>query len=267
MAANAARPRPRKRFGQHFLADAGAVRRIVAALGTAAEPPVVEIGPGRGALTGPLLEAFGHVTAIEIDRDLAAALRARFPGDRLTLVEGDVLGVALRDLSATAVRVVGNLPYNVSKPVADKLVRERHSVAGAVLMFQREVASRLTARPGSREYGPLTVLVGEAFQVERLFHLPPAAFRPAPEVTSTVTRWTPREDAFTSVLERGLRTALAAGFAQRRRTLRGNVQRALGEGPARALLEAARVDGGLRAEALDQDAWRRLGALWPEGRA
>jgi 16S rRNA (adenine1518-N6/adenine1519-N6)-dimethyltransferase len=255
MAAKAARLRPRKRFGQHFLVDPAAIRRIVAALGPAHGPPVVEIGPGRGALTGPLLEAFGRLAAIEIDRDLAAQLRARFPATSLTVLQADVLEVPLDELAGEPVRLVGNLPYNVSKPVADKVVRERANVAAAVLMFQREVAERLTAVPGTRAFGPLTVLVGEAFSVERLFDLGPGAFRPAPEVSSTVTRWTRRPEAFSSVTEEGLRAALRAGFAHRRRTLRNNVPP--------ELLDLAGIDGGLRAEALPPAAWQRLARVWP----
>ena len=257
MAAKAAPLRPRKRFGQHFLVDPAAIRRIVGALGPRDGPPVVEIGPGRGALTAPLVEAFGRLTAIEIDRDLAAQLRDRFPAASLTVVEADILEVPSEEVAGEPVRLVGNLPYNVSKPVADKIVRERAGVASAVLMFQREVAARLTALPGTRAFGPLTVLVGEAFRVERLFDLGPAAFRPAPEVSSTVTRWTPRPGAFSSVSEGGLRAALRAGFAHRRRTLRNNVPP--------GLLEDAGIDGGLRAEALTPEDWRRLGKLWPLG--
>ena len=264
MPAKPAPSRPRRRFGQHFLVDPGAVRRIVEAVGPRQGPPVLEIGPGRGALTGPLLAAFGRVIAVEIDRDLAASLRARFPQESLALLEGDVLDVSLAEVAGGPLRLVGNLPYNVSKPVAAKLVRERAAVAGAVLMFQREVAGRLTALPGSRIYGPLTVLVGEAFRVERLFDLPPEAFRPAPEVRSTVTRWTPRADAFASVSESGLSAVLRTGFAQRRRTLLNNVQRALGRGPAETLLAEAGIDGGLRAEVVPPEGWRRLGALWQE---
>jgi 16S rRNA (adenine1518-N6/adenine1519-N6)-dimethyltransferase len=264
MAAKADSLRPRKRFGQHFLAHPGAVRRIVEALGPVEGPPLLEIGPGRGALTGPLLDAFGTLTAIEIDRDLAAALRARFPAGRLSLLEGDVLDVPLAEISGRPLRVVGNLPYNISKPVAAKLVRERSAVAGAVLMFQREVASRLTALPGCRAYGPLTILVGEAFRVERLFDLSPAAFRPPPEVHSTVTRWSPRAEAFTSVSESALAAVLRAGFAQRRRTLLNNLQRPLGKDLAQALLEEAGVAGTVRAETVSPEGWRRLGALWQE---
>lgn len=273
MAANAAPLRPRKRFGQHFLVDPGARGRIVAALGPAEGDPVLEIGPGRGALTASLVETFGRVAAIEIDRDLARALRARFGPGELALLEGDVLEFALREVGellgapAAPLRVVGNLPYNVSKPVADKLVRERAHVARAVLMFQREVASRLTARPGGKAYGPLTVLVGEAFDVARAFDLPPAAFRPAPKVTSTVTVWTPRAHAFEAASEGALRRALAAGFAQRRRTLRNNLQRALGAAGAGALLRDAAIDGELRAEAIEPSGWLRLAALWPEAAA
>jgi 16S rRNA (adenine1518-N6/adenine1519-N6)-dimethyltransferase len=255
MAAKTARLRPRKRFGQHFLSDPAAVRRIVAALGPRDGPPVVEIGPGRGALTASLLQTFGRLLAIEIDRDLAAHLRQRFPAASLTVLEADVLDVPLQSLAAGPVRLVGNLPYNVSKPVADKIVRERTRVAGAVLMFQREVAERLTAEPGMRAFGPLTVLVGEAFSVERLFDLGARAFRPVPEVSSTVTRWTPRPGAFSSVSEDALRAALRAGFTHRRRTLRNNVPP--------DLLELAGIDGGLRAEALPPAAWRRLARVWP----
>lgn len=258
-------PQPRRRFGQNFLVDASAIERIVAALAPAPEETVVEIGPGRGALTEALLRRVPRVTAIEIDRDLAAMLRARHEPARLALVEGDALGV---DLGAIAPRcvVVGNLPYNVSKPMAMKLVAERAAVARAVLMFQREVAERLVARPGTPEYGPLTVLAGEAFAIAPLFDLRPGAFRPRPEVVSTVTRWTPREGAGLSRdLEGRLRTALRVAFARRRQTLLRNLREGLpgGEAAARALLDRADLDGSLRAEVLPPEAFVRLAGLWP----
>jgi 16S rRNA (adenine1518-N6/adenine1519-N6)-dimethyltransferase len=209
------------------------------------------------------------VAAIEIDRDLARDLRARFATPELALLERSVLDVTLDEVAAlleapgAALRVVGNLPYNVSKPVADKLVRERARVARAVLMFQREVASRLTAAPGGRDYGPLTVLVGAAFAVERAFDLAPTSFRPPPRVVSTVTLWTPRAEPLGPRAEAALRAALRAGFAQRRRTLRNNLGRALGEPAATALLRQAEIDGELRAEAVAPAGWRRLSALWP----
>lgn len=266
---SAALPPPRRRFGQNFLVDASAIERIVAALAPAPEETVVEIGPGRGALTEALLRRVPRVTAIEIDRDLAAMLRARHDPARLALVEADALGV---DLGAIAPRcvVVGNLPYNVSKPMAMKLVAERAAVARAVLMFQREVALRLVARPGTSAYGPLTVLAGEAYAIETLFDLRPGAFRPRPEVLSSVTRWTPREgQGLPADLEGPLRAVLRLGFARRRQTLLRNLREGLpgGEAAARALLEEASIDGALRAEALSPEAFVRLARVWPAGAA
>src|SRR5262245_31299105 len=160
-------PRPRRRFGQNFLVDARAVRRIVDALAPRPDETVVEIGPGRGALTEELLARVPRLTAIELDRDLAALLSARFGPERLVLLSRDVLDVGLAELSPP-LAVVGNLPYNVSKPVAMKLVGERAAIDRAVLMFQREVAERLLATPGTPAYGPLTVLSGLAFRIERM---------------------------------------------------------------------------------------------------
>src|SRR5262245_47286487 len=147
-------PAPRRRFGQNFLVDSRAVERIVGALDPHPGESVVEIGPGRGALTGALLARAGRLAAVELDRDLARLLRERFDPDRLVLFETDVLRIRLAQIAQGAgfapdARLVlaGNLPFNVSKPVAMKLVRERHEVDRAVLTFQREVALRLTAAP------------------------------------------------------------------------------------------------------------------------
>lgn len=255
-------PAARRRFGQNFLVDAAAIRRIASALAPHPGEAVVEIGPGRGALTEALLATGAAVTAIEIDRDLAGALTAR--GDeRLTVVPGDVLAVPLSSLGR-ALAIAGNLPYNISKPVAMKLVAERASVARAVLMFQREVADRLVAAPGTSAYGPLTVLCGRAYAIERLFDLPPGAFRPRPKVVSTVTRWTPRAaDALPDALVAPLMEVLRSAFARRRQTLLKNLRAALGdEGRARALLEAAGIDGALRAEAVPPDRFVALAQAW-----
>jgi 16S rRNA (adenine1518-N6/adenine1519-N6)-dimethyltransferase len=262
----AGRP-PRKRFGQHFLTDAAAIQRIVAAAALAPSDEVIEIGPGRGALTAALLASRASITAIEIDRDLARALIDRYPGERLRLIEADVLDVDLSALAGAAELVlVGNLPYNISKPIAMKLVASRRVVRRAVLMFQREVALRLTAPPGSRAYGPLSVICGKAFGIEALFDLPPGAFRPPPEVRSTVTRWTRREAVDLSDEAVGrLRAVLAASFAHRRRTIHNNLRHALagGEAAAEAVLSAAGIDGALRAEALPPEAFDALAAAWP----
>jgi 16S rRNA (adenine1518-N6/adenine1519-N6)-dimethyltransferase len=258
---------PRKRFGQNFLTDPSAIRRIVAALAPSPSENVLEIGPGRGALTDALLAALPSVTAIEIDRDLAASLAARYPEDRLRLIVADVREVALLPLAAERPLVVaGNLPYNVSKPLAMKLVDERHAVLRAVLMFQREVADRLTAQPGTGAYGPLTVLTGRAYRITRLFDLPPGAFHPRPKVVSSVTHWIPREpEALPADLIAPLRAVLRSSFARRRQTLQRNLRDAVPGGAAAVarLLNEAGLDGSLRAEAIAPEGFVALARLWP----
>lgn len=245
-------------------------RRIVALLAPGVSEPVVEIGPGTGELTAALLEAAPRVAAIELDPRMIEALRERFPAERLALIEGDVLAVPLAHAAAAAgaspaarVALAGNLPYNVSKPVTQKLVREHALVDRAVLMFQREVAERLTAAPGGRDYGPLGILTGTVFEIRRAFDLGPGAFRPPPAVRSSVTLWRPRSDPPGAAELGRLRAALAAGFARRRQTLRNNLRAALGDAArAEALLEQAGLDGAARAETVDPPGWRRLAALW-----
>ncbi|HEX6852398.1 MAG TPA: 16S rRNA (adenine(1518)-N(6)/adenine(1519)-N(6))-dimethyltransferase RsmA [Candidatus Polarisedimenticolaceae bacterium] len=257
---------PRKRFGQNFLVDRAAIERIVRELAPTGAEPVLEIGPGMGALTEPLLAASGKLAAVEIDRDLAGALRARLDPARFVLIERDVLDLDLGSVAellgfapATPLAVAGNLPYNISKPVAKRLVAQRGTVARAVLMFQKEVALRLTAEPGSRDYGPLTVLAGLAYTIERRFDLPPGAFRPAPSVVSTVTRWTPRG----GTIPDGLEAALRASFAQRRKTMLANLRSGLGgEGPAREALERAQIDPRARAEQLSPASFLRLAPIF-----
>lgn len=265
---------PARRLGQNFLIDRGAVRRIVEAAGVERGEALLEIGPGKGALTVELVERAGRVAAVELDARLASALEQRFDPSELLLLREDVLRT---DLGALPGRlgvdpgrrlvVVGNLPYQISKPVAMKLIRERDRVARAVLMFQREVATRLTATPGTRAYGPLTVLAGLAYDIEGLFDLGPNAFRPRPAVVSRVTRWRRRAaEELTAALEPSLRACLAACFASRRRTLRNNLRGALEAGEAERLLEAAQLSGGLRAEEVPPPGFVRLARLWPRGR-
>lgn len=265
-------PRPRRRFGQNFLVDRALAERIVAKLAPAPGEHVLEIGPGQGALTALLLAGPGSLAAVEIDRDLARALRERF-GERLRLVEGDFLEQPLDRVRMLAgfpasgpLVIVSNLPFNISKPVASRLVRERAQIARAVLTFQREVADRLTSAPGTAAYGPLGILAQEAFRIERLFDLPPAAFRPRPKVLSSVTSWTPLPpERFPAGAESALRATLAACFAHRRRTLWNNLRAALpdGEAGARAILDRTSLDGSLRAEDVPPEGFRRLALAWP----
>jgi len=207
---------------------------------------------------------------VEKDAALAATLAARFDPAQLCVVAADVLEVRLSDvllrLGAPGDRlaVVGNLPYAISKPVVQQLIAERGKVDRAVLMFQREVARRLTAAPGSRDYGPLGVLAGRAFEIRALADLPPRAFRPPPQVWSTVTAWSPRTEPLAPAAEARLRACLTACFARRRQVLRNNLRAALGADAAvERLLAAAGIDGGCRAEQLPPASFERLAAAWP----
>jgi len=272
------RPRPpvpfaRRRFGQNFLTDPSAARRLVDAAALIPDDAVLEIGPGRAALTERLLDAVPRIAAVEIDRDLARALRERFDASRLMLFEDDVLRLPLADvlraLSAPRGKrlvVIGALPYNVSKPVARKLVEERADVERAMLVFQREVAERLTASHGTKDYGPLTVLVGRYYEVRSLLTLGPESFRPRPEVHSSATLWT-RRDVGDEVPVSSLEACLAAVFGRRRQTILRNLRESLGdEERALALLREAGIDGALRAEAVPAERLTALARSWPHDR-
>ncbi len=255
---------PKSRLGQNFLRDAHAVERIVAALGSIDGSTVVEIGPGRGAITRSLAAKAGHVIAVELDRELAAALRNEFPAERVTVVEQDVLQfdfAAAAERAGGKLRVAGNLPYYITSPILLKLAASHAAIDLAVLMVQREVADRVVAAPGSRDYGVLTVTAQMYGPVEPLFTLPPAAFSPPPEVHSTVFRWrfAPRF-AELGVDEDGFLGFVKQAFAQKRKTLANNL-RAAGFTPetAAAAMERVGIDRQARAEALSIET---LTALW-----
>ena len=259
-------PRAKKRLGQNFLVDEAYARRIVAALAPRAGETVVEIGPGRGALTSILVESGARVVAVEFDRELAAPLRARFAGrEGFKLVEADALGVDFCSAVGPAerARVVANLPYNISTAILQRLIAQRRCVAEMVLMLQREVVGRITAPPGSTERGYLTVLVGAYCEAEALFDVPPGAFRPVPKVWSTVVRLRTRAAGPAVGDERLLWRLVSTGFAQRRKTMLNNLRAAPGDlsarvesaGGAPALLGAAGVEPARRAETLTLEEW------------
>jgi 16S rRNA (adenine1518-N6/adenine1519-N6)-dimethyltransferase len=253
---------PKSKLGQNFLRDAAAIGRIAASLGPLDGRTVVEIGPGRGAITRALAAAARRVVAAEVDHALALALKVEMPA--VEVVEQDVLGF---DFAAEAARagekllVAGNLPYYITSPILLKLAGSHGVLERAVLMVQREVAERVTAAPGSRAYGLLSATVQMHGPAQELFTLPPEAFSPPPEVHSTVFRWrfAPRF-AELGVEEAGFLGFARQAFAQKRKTLANNL-RAAGFAAARVerTLEAAGVEARARAEGLGVE---QLAAVW-----
>jgi len=256
--------RAKKELGQNWLTDAQYARRIVDAVAPSPEDLVVEIGPGPGALTDLMVPLARHTIAIELDRRMIEPLRARHDADRLTVVEADVLEVDLHALveSARVMRpglgrahVIANLPYYISSPVLVRLVEARRAFADAAIMLQREVVDRITASPGGKEYGTLSVLVATYCRAKRLFDVPPGAFRPMPSVVSSVVRLEFLAEPAVIVPDERLYFTLVRGaFAQRRKTLENNL-RALG---FKGLAEEAGVAPTRRAETLSLEEFAAL---------
>jgi 16S rRNA (adenine1518-N6/adenine1519-N6)-dimethyltransferase len=258
------------KLGQNFLSDPQAAERIAASLGDLSGRTVIEIGSGAGAITGSLAARAAHVLAVELDSGLAAYLRTQFPPGRVTVVEQNVLNfdfatalAGYAPASAAAgqrLLVFGNLPYGITSQILLKLAASHASLDRAVLMVQREVADRIAAQPGSRDYGLLSVTVQMYGPAENLFTLPPSAFSPPPDVYSTVFRWrfAPR---FTElgVDEAGFLPFVRKAFAQKRKTLLNNL-RAVGIPAASAAFALARagIDPLARAEALPIEAFAAL---------
>lgn len=251
--------RPRKRFGQHFLRDAHVVARIVAAIRPKAGERLVEIGPGLGALTRPLLEAAGELDAVELDRDLLEPLRARCAGAGVLRVHhADALSFDFAALRGTGprLRLAGNLPYNISTPLLFHVLEQADQIGDLHFMLQQEVVERMAATPGEDAYGRLSVMLQYRCRVEALFEVEPEAFRPPPKVRSAVVRLVPRE-TFPVVVRSQPHFAevVRRAFSQRRKTLRNALSGLL---DARQI-EAAGVDAGARAETLDLAAFAALG--------
>lgn len=211
----------RKRFGQNFLRDANVIARIVRAIDPRPGQRVVEIGPGRGAMTFPLLDELGELTAIEIDRDLVPLLREQAPGHgRLEVVEADVLSIDFSALAAgERLRVIGNLPYNISTPVLFHLLEHAPAIADMHFMLQREVVERMAAPHGDKVYGRLSVALQARCRVEKLFRVMPGSFWPVPKVESAIVRLTPLHEPAREALAAPLDILLRAAFGQRRKTL------------------------------------------------
>ena len=242
-------PRARKRFGQNFLQDHSVIDRIVQAIDPRPGQRVVEIGPGRGALTIPLLKTLGRLEVIELDRDLVAWLgRELTAHGELVVHEADALSFDFRALAAGgALRIAGNLPYNISTPLLFHLFDQGDAVQDMHFMLQKEVVDRLAAEPGSKTYGRLSVMAQYHCRVVPLFDVPPHAFHPAPKVDSSVVRLLPHATPPVDVTHiENLDRVVAKAFMQRRKTLRNGLRELLDE----AQIRAAGIDPAIRAERL-----------------
>ncbi len=244
--------RPRKRFGQHFLTDPSVIDAIVHSIAPSESDTIVEIGPGPGAITGPLASRCGQLHAVELDRDLAAALRLQFgESDNFQLHEADALSF---DFSALGpeLRLVGNLPYNISTPLLFHLMGHRDAIVDMHFMLQKEVVDRIAAEPGSKAYGRLTIMLGCHFESEALFDVPPEAFDPPPAVTSAIVRLRPRPAGEFAIDDEALLSRLVAtAFSQRRKTLR-NALKSMVE-PID--LDVVGIDPTLRPEDIEISLW------------
>lgn len=211
---------PRKRFGQHFLADGGIIEAIVDAINPQPGQAMVEIGPGLAALTQPLVERLGALTVIELDRDLAQRLRSH---DQLRVIESDVLKVDFAELAqaqaAARLRVAGNLPYNISTPILFHLLQYVDVIEDQHFMLQKEVIDRMVAKPSTAAYGRLSVMLQWRYAMENVLFVPPESFDPPPRVDSAVVRMVPRPDAV-ALNEHALSALVQVAFSQRRKLLR-----------------------------------------------
>ena len=261
---------PSKRLGQNFLTDQRVILRIINALEPGTEETIVEIGPGRGALTAPLLEKAGRLVAIEFDRNLIPLLTEKFSSKKhFKLVQSDALVTNVCDVIRPAIqaRIVANLPYNISTAILQRLIEQRVCLTEMVLMLQKEVVERITAPAGSTERGYLSVFVEGYCETEKLFDVAPSSFRPAPKVWSSVLKLILRPRLAADVRdERLLWQIVGAGFAQRRKTILNNLRNAspvLAElvrshGGASIVLCQADVDVQRRAETLSLEEWARI---------
>ena len=251
---------PRKRFGQNFLRDDAVVHRIVQSVGPQDGERLIEIGPGEGAMTRFFLAAGAQIEAIEIDRDLAALLRQRFAHEtRFHLNEGDALRFDFATLATQGpIRVVGNLPYNISTPLIFHLLSHAGVISEMTFMLQREVVERLCAGTGDSEYGRLSIMTQYYCAAEKLFEVGPESFYPPPKVVSAIVRLTPHSTPPVDADPKALGRVVTQAFMQRRKTLRNALRDLFTEDD----LRASDIDPGARAETLSLEAYARLARVW-----
>ena len=253
---------PKKRFGQHFLHDRGIVQRILDAFDPQPGETLVEIGPGPGALTRPLLERCTRLHVVELDRDLAARLRTDFAPEHLAVHEADALKFDFGALTKPGgkIRLIGNLPYNISTPLLFHLLDQERSIHDMLFMLQKEVVDRMAAPPGGKDYGRLSVMIQWRLRVEKLFDVRPGAFTPPPKVDSSVVRLVPHAAPPIQVRDaNAFAHVVKAAFAQRRKTLRNNLKGMM----TAVILESLGIDPQRRAETLTLAEFAALANVLP----
>jgi 16S rRNA (adenine1518-N6/adenine1519-N6)-dimethyltransferase len=269
---NYRQPFAKKSFGQNFLVDPNYIDKIIVALHPQSGETIIEIGAGRGALTEKLLESGANVIAIELERQMIKVLRERFGSfENFQLVEQDALKTNFIELinpesqipNLKFAKLVANLPYNISTAILQKLIEQREVFSEMILMFQREVVERITAKVGNSERGFLSVLVQAYLDTEKLFNVPPNAFRPAPKIWSAIVRLITSDDYEFVGDDKLFKEIISAGFAQKRKTILNNLKNAppnLKEkiGDVNELLEKCGIVPHRRAETLTTDEWRCL---------
>jgi len=256
----------KKSFGQNFLVDQNYIEKIISALNPQMGEMIIEIGAGRGALTEKLVKSGANVLAIELERNMIAVLQDKFGKyENFKLIEQDALTLDFNNLSTPdsrlSTKLVANLPYNISTAILQKLIEQRNCFSEMILMFQREVVQRITAKAGNSERGFLSVLTQAYLDTEKLFDVPPSAFRPAPKVWSAVVRLLPKTSEIEN--ESLFREIVSVGFAQKRKTILNNLKNAptsLREkfGDISKLLETCQIEPQRRAETLTLDEWKHL---------
>ena len=260
----------KKSFGQNFLVDQNYVNKIISALNLQPDETIIEIGAGRGALTEKLIESGANVIAIELEREMIAVLKDRFSQyENFQLVEQDGLKVDFNELQRAKnkgqrTKLVANLPYNISTAILQKLIEQREVFSEMILMFQREVVERITAKVGNKERGYLSVLVEAYLQTQKLFDVPPTAFRPAPKVWSSIVRLIPNERSEISQNKDKLfKQLISVGFTQKRKTILNNLKNLQLKmsnkiETAEKLLELCEIDSNRRAETLTLTEWLKI---------
>ena len=250
----------KKRFGQNFLHDTSVIERIIRSINPLPTDNLIEIGPGLGALTAPLLSKLGHLRVIELDRDVIPHLRKNC-GDHphLEIIMADALKVDYGSLAPadTKLRVIGNLPYNISTPILFHLLNFSDRIRDMHFMLQKEVVDRMAATPGDEAYGRLTVSLAARTEVKKLFTVGPGAFQPAPKVDSAIVRLTPRPPSFEIVDAKLFDQIVSAAFSQRRKTLSNGLKHLM----TAKQIEAAGIEPGIRAERLSAAEFARLTAV------